>query len=101
VRVVVEQAEPDKVLLSVMDSGTGVPAGDREKIFERFYRADKTKNRPGLGLGLPIVRGLVEACGGRVWVDDAPGGGAAFRVQLRARAAEEPVRREGVMSHAR
>jgi signal transduction histidine kinase len=40
--------------------------------------------KPGMGLGLSIVRGLVESCGGTVWVEDAPGGGAAFRVSLRA-----------------
>lgn len=101
VRVTVEAVEGEKVLLSVIDSGSGVPVADRDKIFERFYRADRTKNRPGLGLGLPIVRGLVEGCGGRVWVEDGPGGGAAFRVQLRARSTDDSVQtREGVMTHA-
>lgn len=99
VKVLVEPNPGDLITLSVLDSGSGVPMADREKIFERFYRADRTKNRPGLGLGLPIVRGLVEACGGRVWVEDAPGGGAAFKVQLRARTADEGVAR-GVMEHA-
>ena len=58
----------------------GVPPAEREKIFDRFYRSDTNGEKPGVGLGLPIVRGLVEACGGSVWVEDAPGGGAAFRV---------------------
>ena len=43
----------------------------------------------GMGLGLSIVRGLVESCGGTVWVEDAPGGGAAFRVSLRANTVSE------------
>lgn len=93
VEVVVEP-QGEKVLMSVLDHGPGVAPGDREKIFERFYRADRTKNRPGLGIGLPIVRGLIEACGGTVWVDDAPGGGAAFRVSLRTKAAEEQEQEE-------
>ncbi len=89
VRVVVEPMG-EKVLLSVLDTGSGVPPAEREKIFERFYRSERTAtSRPGIGLGLPIVRGLVEACGGSVWVEDAPGGGAAFRVALRVRPMDE------------
>ena len=70
------------VVISVVDSGTGVPAPARERIFERFTRLEPNGDRPGIGLGLSIVRQLTTACGGRVWVDDAPGGGAAFRVAL-------------------
>lgn len=81
VRVVVEP-NGERVLLSVLDAGPGVPPEDRERVFDRFFRLDRNRTRPGLGLGLPIVRGLVAACGGTVWVDDVPGGGAAFRVAL-------------------
>ena len=73
-----------EVVVSVLDAGPGVPAEERERVFERFARLRDTRRQPGLGLGLPIVRGLVEACGGRVWVEDAPGGGEAFRVALPA-----------------
>ncbi|HXF70988.1 MAG TPA: ATP-binding protein [Actinomycetota bacterium] len=83
VRLVLED-RADRILLSVVDAGAGVPPEARERIFERFARLDDHRSKPGLGLGLPIVRGLAEACGGRVWVEDAPGGGAAFRVDLRA-----------------
>jgi len=88
VRVVLDP-DGDRVILSVVDCGPGVPAAERSRIFDRFYRADPTRNKPGLGLGLPIVRGLVDACGGSVWVEDAPGGGAAFRVALKSRVVEE------------
>jgi two-component system sensor histidine kinase KdpD len=80
--------EADRVVLSVLDAGVGIPAEDRERIFERFQRLDKTRAQPGLGLGLPIVRGFARSLGGDVWIDDAPGGGAAFHVSLR-RAVEE------------
>jgi signal transduction histidine kinase len=74
------------VILSVADAGPGLPVEERERLFERFYRADTT-GKPGLGLGLPIVRGLAAACGGHVWAEDAPGGGAIFRVALPREAA--------------
>ena len=74
--------EADRVVLSVMDSGAGIPLADRERIFDRFQRLDRTRTQPGLGLGLPIVRGFARALGGDVWIDDAPGGGAAFHVSL-------------------
>jgi signal transduction histidine kinase len=97
VRISVQPAD-EQVVLSVVDSGNGVPPEVREKIFERFYRVDPNGTKPGMGLGLAIVRGLVESCGGSVWVEDAPNGGAAFRVALRT-GAEEVRPRE--VAHAR
>ncbi|HEY3721773.1 MAG TPA: ATP-binding protein [Acidimicrobiia bacterium] len=91
VRITVQPAE-EQVVLSVVDHGAGVPLDEREKVFERFYRADPNGTKPGMGLGLAIVRGLVESCGGSVWVEDAPGGGAAFRVALRTGATESSER---------
>jgi K+-sensing histidine kinase KdpD len=64
---------------SVLDSGRGVAAEDREKVFDRFKRLD-SMNGHGLGLGLSVVQGLVEAMGGDVRIEEAPGGGAAFRI---------------------
>jgi signal transduction histidine kinase len=64
---------------TVLDSGRGVAAEDREKVFDRFERLD-TMNGHGLGLGLSVVQGLIEAMGGDVRIEEAPGGGAAFRI---------------------
>jgi signal transduction histidine kinase len=74
-------AEAEHVSLSVLDAGRGVAEADREKAFERFHRID-TKNGRGLGLGLSVVRGLVESMDGVIRIDDAPGGGAAFRIRF-------------------
>jgi K+-sensing histidine kinase KdpD len=73
------------VYLDVRDHGIGVPAEDRDKVFERFCRLDKNRQTPGIGLGLSIVQGLVVGCGGKVWCD-APdeGEGTVMRVRLRA-----------------
>jgi len=76
-----------QVLISVVDSGAGVDAADRDRIFMRFA-GPEASGYSDVGLGLPIVRQLVTACGGRVWVEEAPGGGAAFRVALPARVPE-------------
>jgi signal transduction histidine kinase len=73
--------------LSVSDRGPGVPPQHRERIFDKFQRLEERKTAPGSnrGLGLTFCRLAVEAHGGTIWVDDAPGGGAMFRVLLPAR----------------
>ena len=65
----------------IADSGIGIPAGEHAKIFDAFYQVDgsSTREHGGTGLGLSIVKRLVEAHGGRVWVESAPGEGATFR----------------------
>lgn len=68
----------DEEVLTVADSGPGVPEEDRELIFEPFYRGD----RSGLGLGLAIAKSIVELHGGRLWVENAPTGGSVFSVAL-------------------
>ncbi len=68
--------------LVVEDKGPGVPKAERERIFERFSQGREAEHKGGLGLGLYIVRQIVEAHDGRVWVEEAPGGGAAFVVEL-------------------
>jgi signal transduction histidine kinase len=80
------------VRLAVEDTGPGIPAAERERVFDKFYQVGRAAgDRPsGTGLGLTIARHLVELHGGRIWVEDAPGGGATFVLLLPA-AAREPA----------
>lgn len=64
--------------LSVSDDGVGVPPEDRERIFELFRRGRNADGDGGTGIGLSICRTIVERHGGRIWVDDVPGGGSRF-----------------------
>jgi two-component system OmpR family sensor kinase len=70
--------------ISVVDHGEGIPPQLREKIFQRFWRADtsRTRDTGGSGLGLAIVAGIVANHHGHVEVVETPGGGATFRVSL-------------------
>jgi two-component system phosphate regulon sensor histidine kinase PhoR len=69
--------------ITVADSGPGIPQEDLGRVFERFYRVDKSRSRPGgTGLGLAIVRHLVELHGGEARAENAPSGGAVFTVIL-------------------
>jgi signal transduction histidine kinase len=65
------------MLFWVADTGPGIAAEDVPRLFERFWQAQKDGRR-GAGLGLPIVKGIVEAHGGRVWVESTPGRGSTF-----------------------
>ncbi len=69
------------VEVAVADTGCGIDPQDLPYIFERFYRADRSRTRStgGVGLGLTIAKGLVEAHGGRITVQSAPGQGTTFR----------------------
>jgi signal transduction histidine kinase len=74
--------------ITVADCGPGIPPEDVARIFERFYRVDKSRTRPGgTGLGLAIVRHLVELHGGEVTAANRPGGGALFTIRLPAETA--------------
>ncbi|HUH85508.1 MAG TPA: ATP-binding protein, partial [Stellaceae bacterium] len=83
----------DKLELRVEDRGPGVPASEREHIFEPFHRIEASRNRErgGAGLGLAIARQIVEGHRGRITVEDRPGGGARFIVRLPA-AYGDPLR---------
>jgi signal transduction histidine kinase len=74
------------IRISVADSGIGIPNDDVKRIFERFYRVDKSRSRPagGTGLGLPIVKEVVERMGGTVSVESTLGRGSKFTVLLPA-----------------
>ena len=74
-----------RVLLEVLDRGPGVPASEREKIFDAFYRvgSEQTRTTTGTGLGLHLVRLHAETCQARASVEDREGGGSVFRVAFR------------------
>ena len=85
-----------EIVFWVRDTGQGVPAADLPRLFDRFWQARKTGRR-GLGLGLPIAKAIVDAHGGRIWVDSVPGQGSTFQftVPLASRVEEglrEPPR---------
>ena len=71
------QSRAGEVLFSVADTGTGIPAESLPRVFDRFWQAKRTE-RTGAGLGLPICKGLVEAHGGRIWVESTPDHGSTF-----------------------
>jgi signal transduction histidine kinase len=80
------QRGPGTAVLEVCDTGIGMGADDRERLFERFFRASSAVDRQiqGTGLGLHIAKAIVDAHGGRIDVDERPGGGTIFRVELAA-----------------
>ncbi|MGB8523723.1 MAG: ATP-binding protein, partial [Candidatus Acidiferrales bacterium] len=84
-RVVVGAAAgPHEVTITISDSGIGIPLADQERIFERFYRVDAARSREagGTGLGLSIAKHIVEAHGGRLWVESAVGQGSKFSFSI-------------------
>jgi signal transduction histidine kinase len=93
-RVLVERQPPPvpyapfpatAIRVVVEDHGPGIPAGERDHLFERFYRGGRAGQRAagqGTGLGLSLVAEHVRLHGGRVWSEDAPGGGTRFVVEL-------------------
>jgi two-component system sensor histidine kinase KdpD len=84
----------DGLRVEVRDHGPGLQVTELERLFEPFYRGESVRQRvPGTGMGLAITRGLLAAQGGRVWGENAPGGGARFSIAVpgRARAVSSDV----------
>jgi signal transduction histidine kinase len=94
-----------EVGVTVSDTGPGIPPEDLDHVFDRFFRVDEARRRTsgGSGLGLAICREIVEAHGGRIWVESEAGRGSAFSLALPAAAPAPVVRRlpDGVAAAAR
>jgi signal transduction histidine kinase len=80
--VVAAAPHGDEIVISVADQGTGIDPEDVPRVFERYFRARSGRRSGGVGLGLYIARTLVEAHGGRIWVDSEPGVGSTFSFTL-------------------
>jgi len=77
-------ADADVVRIWVADRGAGIPAEEKQRVFEQFYRVARSETRSvaGAGLGLFIVKQLVEVQGGRITIEDRPGGGSVFTIAI-------------------
>jgi two-component system phosphate regulon sensor histidine kinase PhoR len=71
-----------EVILSVKDTGVGIPAEDLSRIFERFYKADRARSGGGTGLGLAIAKHIIQGHGGRIWAESVEGQGSTFNFSL-------------------
>jgi signal transduction histidine kinase len=92
-RVTVEVEDAgERQRLTVADTGRGIPPDQLDRIFEQFYRVDpsRTRSTGGAGMGLTIVKRLVEAHGGKIWAESEPGSGARFIIEL-PKAASTPT----------
>jgi two-component system phosphate regulon sensor histidine kinase PhoR len=72
------RAADDRVVVSVSDTGVGIPPALHERVFERFFKADRSRSTAGTGLGLAIAKHIVLAHGGQIWVESEPGKGSRF-----------------------
>jgi heavy metal sensor kinase len=80
--IVSSEAVNKKIMLSIQDTGIGISPDETSRIFERFYRADKSRSIPGAGLGLSLVQAIVRSHGGEIKVSSSSGTGSTFTVSL-------------------
>lgn len=88
------ELDEDFMEVSVADTGIGISPDELEKVFDRFYQVEKSLTREikGTGLGLSIVKGLVEAHGGKIWVESEEGKGSKFTFTLLQYSPERALR---------
>lgn len=91
--VVAARSDGENVVVSVSDTGVGIPASEQEKVFESFYQVDSTltKGKQGTGLGLALVRKIAELHEGKVWVESEPGQGSTFFMEWQGCPANQPA----------
>jgi len=75
-------AETEYILITIADTGIGIPPEEHRTIFNRFYRLDQSRSTPGCGLGLSLIQAVVKAHGGMVWVESEVGQGSVFTIKL-------------------
>jgi two-component system sensor histidine kinase KdpD len=104
IRVAALRVDALHVSIEVADEGPGVPPALRERVFEKFYRVPGREpidsQRAGIGLGLSIARRLVEAQGGRLWIQASPSGGTAVMMTLPGAPAAPPVADAASAAHS-
>src|SRR5271169_1405489 len=86
-----DTSQPNSVKVSVSDTGPGIPAEFHQEVFDDFFRLPGNENQEGMGLGLAIVRRLVQAMGGKVWVESDPGAGCKFSFLIPFKPAPNPA----------
>ena len=84
-------SHPNSVKVSVSDTGPGIPAEFHQEVFDDFFRLPGSENQEGMGLGLAIVRRLVQGMGGKVWVESDSGGGCKFSFLMPFKPASNPA----------
>jgi signal transduction histidine kinase len=86
-----DTAQPNSVKVSVSDTGPGIPAEFHQEVFDDFFRLPGNENQEGMGLGLAIVRRLVQGMGGKIWVESDPGAGCKFSFLIPFKPSQNPA----------
>ncbi|HEY2377220.1 MAG TPA: ATP-binding protein [Gemmatimonadaceae bacterium] len=86
------------VAFAVADTGPGIPVADQPRVFDRYWHARRTANKRGTGLGLSIAKGIIEAHGGRMWLESTPGEGSTFSFSIAAESSPAAVAEAGRVS---